>query len=332
MTLTVGYAAMLEQLPPGEAVALAAHAEANGFRGTMASDHMQPWVPDQGQSAFVWNVLAAMGERTTTSFGPAVVAPGYRWHPVLVAQAAATLAAMYPGRAWLGLGAGEALNEHVVGGYWPEVGERSARLFEAVDLIRRLFDASLTGKDTKFDGRYHRHETMRLWTMPPTAPPIYVATAGPLNARRTGRQADGIITVGAAPSKLASLLTSFGEGAREAGKDPDSMPRILQVHLSWAASDDEAWDNALRHWPNGGMAFPKGDIRSPHDLAAMARLVGRESFANRMIVSSDPDTHRAGIQRLLDEGFNQVYLHNVGPNQREWISVFGEHVIPQLHL
>ena len=164
--LTVGYAAMLEQFHPSEAVALTAAAEEHGFSGCMAADHFAPWVPSQGQSAFVWNVLTAVGERTTGDLGPGVVCPSFRWHPAVVAQAAATLEAMYPGRSWLGVGAGEALNEHVLGGYWPEAGERSRRMFEAVELIRQLFDASLADKDTKFAGEFFRMETTRLWTMP----------------------------------------------------------------------------------------------------------------------------------------------------------------------
>src|SRR5829696_6906623 len=176
--LTVGYAAMLEQFHPTEAVELSVHAEAHGFSGVMAADHYQPWVPAQGQAAFVWNVLTALGERTTGDIGPGVTAPTFRWHPAMVAQASATLAAMYPGRHWLGLGSGEALNEHIVAGYWPEAPERIARMFEAIEIIRKLF----TGKDVKHSGDFYKMETMRLWTLPAEPPPIYVATAGPITA------------------------------------------------------------------------------------------------------------------------------------------------------
>jgi coenzyme F420-dependent glucose-6-phosphate dehydrogenase len=328
--LTVGYAAMLEQFHPTEAVELTAYAEQRGFSGCMAADHFQPWVPQQGQSAFVWNVLAAVGERTTGDMGPGVVCPSFRWHPAMVAQAAATLEAMYPGRSWLGVGAGEALNEHVVGGYWPEAGERSRRMFEAVEVINRLFAASLEDKDVKHSGEFFTMETTRLWTMPEQAPPILVATAGPVNAKRTGRFADGIITVGAPLEKIDMLFGKFAEGAREAGKDPDTMPKVLQLHLSWADTDEQALSNALTEWPNGGMKFAKADIRSPHDFAAMAALVREEDFAGRMVVSSDPDEHRASIQRFVDLGFDRIYLHNVGRNQREWIDVFSEQVLPRL--
>ena len=219
-TLTVGYAAMLEQFHPREAVDLTALAEEHGFSGCMAADHFQPWVPQQGQASFVWNVLAAVGERTRGDLGPGVTCPSFRFHPAIVAQAAATLEAMNPGRSWLGLGTGEALNEHVVPGYWPEAGERSRRMWEAVELINQLFTASLRGKDTKFAGEFFKMETTRLWSMPEAAPPVLVATAGPINARKTGKLADGMITVGAPLGKIEGLFGKFEEGAREAGKDP----------------------------------------------------------------------------------------------------------------
>jgi len=328
--LQVGYAAMLEQFHPTEAVALAAYAEKHGFSGVMAADHFQPWVPQQGESSFVWNVLAAIGERTTGDMGPGVTAPTFRWHPAMVAQASATLAAMYPGRHWLGLGSGEALNEHIVGQYWPEAPERINRMFEAIDVIKKLFAASLAGKDTKHSGQFFKLESTRLWTMPEVAPEILVATAGPVTAKRAGKTVDGLITVGAPIEKIAGLFAKFDEGAREAGKDPSTMPRVLQLHLSWAPTDEEAMRNALVEWPNGGMKFPKSDIRSPFELEQMAKLVRPDDFAGRLVVDSDPDAHRANIQRFVDLGFDRIYLHNVGRNQRDWIDVFGRDVLPKL--
>jgi G6PDH family F420-dependent oxidoreductase len=287
-------------------------------------------VPQQGHASFVWNVLAAVGERTRGDLGPGVTCPSFRFHPAIVAQAAATLEAMNPGRSWLGLGTGEALNEHVVPGYWPEAGERSRRMWEAVELINQLFAASLKGRDTKFAGEFFKMETTRLWSMPEAAPPVLVATAGPINARKTGKLADGMITVGAPLEKIEGLFGKFEEGAREAGKDPSAMPRILQLHLSWAETDEQALRNAMTEWPNGGMKFPKADIRSPFEFEQMAKLVRAEDFEGRMVISSDPDLHRAEIQRFVDLGFDRVYLHNVGRNQREWIEVFGRDVLPKL--
>ncbi|QAY62227.1 TIGR03557 family F420-dependent LLM class oxidoreductase [Xylanimonas allomyrinae] len=328
--LTVGYAAMLEQFHPTEVVDLSAYAEQHGFSGVMAADHYQPWVPQQGQAAFVWNVLTALGERTRGDIGPGVTAPTFRWHPAMVAQASATLAAMYPGRHWLGIGAGEALNEHIIGGYWPEAAERSHRMFEAIEIIKKLFRSGIEGKDVKHRGEFYTLESTRLWTMPEVPPEILVATAGPINAKRTGKLADGIITVGAPLEKIAMLFGKFEEGVRESGRDPQGMPKVLQVHLSWAPTDEEALANALTEWPNGGMKFPKADIRSPHDFAQIAKLVRPEDFEGRMVVSADPDVHRAAIQRYVDLGFDRVYLHNVGRNQREWIEVFGRDVLPKL--
>ena len=321
----IGYAAMLEQFHPTEVVELCVGAEQAGFTGVMAADHFQPWVPQQGQAAFVWNVLSAVGVRTSGDLGPGVTCPSFRFHPAVVAQAAATLAAMYPGRHWLGLGSGEALNEQVVGGYWPEAPERLTRMLEAVEIIQKLF----TGTDVKHAGPAFRLHRTRLWTLD-KPPPIYVATAGPITAKRTGRQVDGIITPGAPPEKVSALLEKFAEGAREAGKDPETMPKILQLHLSWAYTDEEAMRNAMVEWPNGGMKFAKQDIRSPHDFEQMAKLVRPDDFEGRMLISADPDAHRAEIQKFLDLGVDRVYLHNVGRNQKECIEVFGRDVLPRL--
>ena len=328
--LTVGYAAMLEQFHPTEVIELSAYAERRGFSGVMAADHFQPWVPAQGQSAFVWNVLAALGERTVGDIGPGVTAPTFRWHPAMVAQASATLAAMYPGRHWLGLGSGEALNEHIVAGYWPEAPERINRMFEAIEIINKLFTASIAGKDVKHSGPFYKLESTRLWTMPAVAPEILVATAGPVTAKRAGRLADGLITVGAPLEKISGLFGKFDDGAREAGKDPAAMPKVLQLHMSWAQTDELALVNAMTEWPNGGMKFPKADIRSPFDFEQMAKLVRPEDFEGRMIISADPDRHRAEIQKYVDLGFDRIYLHNVGRNQREWIDTFARDVLPKL--
>jgi coenzyme F420-dependent glucose-6-phosphate dehydrogenase len=323
---TIGYAAMLEQFHPTEVVQLCQTAESHGFSGVMAADHFQPWVPRQGHAAYVWNVLTAIGERTEGDLGPGVTCPSFRMHPALVAQASATLEAMYPGRHWLGLGSGEALNEHIVARYWPEPPQRIAMMFEAIEVIKKLF----SGKDVKHRGEHFTLETTRLWTMPATPPPIYVATAGPITAKKTGALCDGIITVGAPLEKIDGIFAKFDEGARSADKDPSAMPKIMQLHLSWAPTDEEALANALTEWPNGGMKFPKQDIRSPHDFEHMAKLVRPEDFNGRMLISSDPDKHRAEIQRFLDTGISRLYLHNVGRNQAEWLKVFGESVLPKL--
>jgi G6PDH family F420-dependent oxidoreductase len=326
----IGYAAMLERFPPTEAVELTKYAEAHGFTGVMATDHFQPWLPHQGEASFVWNVLGALGQVTTGDLGTGVTTPTFRWHPAMVAQASATLAAMYPGRHWLGLGSGEALSEHVVGQYWPEPHERINRMFEAVDIIKKLFASGLSGKDVRHDGQFYKLESTRLWTMPEHAPDIYVAASGPVAAKRAGRTVDGLITEGATLDKIAPLLQRFAEGAREVGRKPETQTRVLRLNLSWAPTTAQAMANALAEWPNGAMRFSKSDVRSPFELEQLAKLVRPDDFEGRMLVSDDPEEHRAHIQRFLDLGFDRVYLHNAGRNQKEWIDVFARDVLPKL--
>jgi G6PDH family F420-dependent oxidoreductase len=326
MTLQLGYAAMLEQFHPPEVLELARAAEQHGFSGVMAADHYQPWLPQQGQASFVWNVLSALGQLTAGDLGTGVTAPTFRWHPAMVAQASATLAAMYPGRHWLGLGSGEALNEHVVGQYWPDAPERISRMFEAVDIIKKLFASGHSGKDVRHEGQYYRLESTRLWTMPEVAPDILVAASGPVTARRAGRTVDGLITEAAPREHLELLLKRFGEGAREAGRDAARMPKVLRLHLSWAETDEQAAANAVTEWPNLALRFSKSDIRSPYELEQMARMVRRDDFA--ITIGADPDLHRAAIQAYVDLGFDRIYLHNVGRNQREFLEVFGREVLP----
>jgi len=328
---TIGYAAMLEQFHPTDLLDWCAQAEEAGFEaGFMVSEHFHPWTPTQGQSAFAWSFMGALGQRTSLNFGTAVTCPGFRYHPAVIAHAAATLGAMYPGRFYLGLGAGEALNEHVIGGEWPEIGIRSSMLFESIEIINKLF----TGKVVKHKGEHFTLESARLYTVPPEDQrvPVYVATAGPVNARKTGRFADGIITVGAADEKISMLWDKYEEGAREAGKDVTTSPKLLQIHVSWARTDEEAVRNAMVEWPNGGMAFPKQDIKNPEDFAAMARLVRPEDFKNRVLMTSDLEAHTAHIQHYVDMGFDEIHLHNVGRDQAEFIEVFGREVIPNLRL
>jgi coenzyme F420-dependent glucose-6-phosphate dehydrogenase len=326
----IGYAAMLEQFHPTEILELSRYAESRGFSGVMAADRFQPWVPQQGQASFVWNVLGALGQTTTGSLGTGMTVPTFRQHPAMIAQASATLAAMYPGRHWLGIGSGEAIDEHVTGAYWPETAERINRMFEAIEVIRKLFAASILGRDAKHAGPYFKLESTRLWTMPQTPPDIFVATAGPVAAKRAGRTVEGLIIDGAPFDKIEGLFARFDDGAREVGKDPAQSTKVLRLHLSWAPTFEDAMANALREWPNGGMRFPRSDIRSPFEFEQLARLVRPEDFEGRMLVSEDPDAHRASIQRYLDLGFDRIYLHNVGRNQREWIDVFASDVLPGL--
>jgi G6PDH family F420-dependent oxidoreductase len=225
------------------------------------------------------------------------------------------------------VGSGEALNEHFVGGVWPEPHVRLRMMQEAVEIIRQLFTGEVIRH--REDG-YFKLGRVKLWTLPEEPVPVLVATSGPVTARWTGEHCDGIIMPGAAPAKLRMLLDRFAEGARRAGKDPEKMPKLLQLHLSWAPTREEAEANALREWPNGGMAFPKQDIRSPEDFEQMAKLVRIENYRDRMLISPDLEEHREHIQRFLDLGFTEVHVHNVGRNQEEFIAAFADEVLPAL--
>lgn len=322
------YVAALEQLEPADAVDLAAHADRAGFAGTVVSDRFQPWLPSQGQASFAWTVLGAIGQQTTGMLTASAV-PGYRMHPAAVAQASATLAALYPGRHRLMLSAGDAIDEHVVAPYWPEAAERSVRLFEAADVIRKLFASSAKGNDARHDGTHFRVESSRLWTMPAAPPPIQVWAGGPVTARRAGRSIDGIIVQADSAERMGALLSAFRDGHRESRRDGMTQTAV-HVQLSWAPTDEEAMANALREWPMVGLRFPRGDIRSPFDVAQLARLVTADDIRARIPVSAEPDVHRAYLQSFFDLGFDTIHVHNVGRSQAEWIDIAGREILPKL--
>jgi hypothetical protein len=197
-------------------------------------------------------------------------------------------------------------------------------MFEAIEIITKLF----SGKDVKHDGRFFKMETCRLWTLPEKAPPIYIATAGPVTAKRTGQFADGLITVGAPEEKIEMVFGKFEEGPARPARTRRRCPRSCSSTSPGPKRTKQAVANAVSDWPNGGMKFPKQDIRSPRDFEQMAALVRPEDFKGRMLMSADPEVHRREIQKFLDMGFDQIYLHNVGRNQAAWIDLFGREVLP----
>ena len=323
----VGYSAALEQFHPSDLLKWCQEAEQAGFGGAMAADHFHPWVPQQGQSPNAWSWMGAVGAVTSKmTFGPGVTCASYRYHPAIIAQASATLAAMFPGRFWLGIGTGEALNEHIVGGEWPEAPVRLERMVESVEIIKQLF----TGKKVRYSGKHLKMESARLYTRPEKPLPIYIAASGPKTAETAGRLADGLITPAAPHEKLKMLIENFEKGAREAGKDPGTMPKLLQLHVSWADTYETALEQAVKEWPNGGIKAPKQDIRSPEDFAEFAKMVRPEDFKGRVLISTDLDEHRKHLQGFFDLGFTEVHVHNVGRNQTEFIRAYGERVIPAL--
>jgi hypothetical protein len=197
---------------------------------------------------------------------------------------------------------------------------------EAIEVIRKLF----TGKVSQVPGGAHpAGEREALHDARHPAPDLR-RYRRPHPEPQDGEFCDGIITVGAADDKINMLMQKFEEGARRADKDPSTMPRMIQLHVSWAESQEEAEEQAVREWPNGGMPFPKADIRNPEDFAAMAKQVSIGNFKNRVLTSADLDKHLEHVQHYVDLGFDEVYLHNVGRNQEEFIKAYGERVIPKL--
>ena len=240
----VGWHASHEQIPPSELLRTVQLAEQAGFDAAMSSDHFSPWSERQGESGFAWSWLGAAMATTHLPFG-VVTAPGQRYHPAIIAQAAATLGEMFPGRFWMALGTGEASNEHITGDRWPAKGTRNRRLAECVAVIRAL----LAGEEVSHDGLV-RVDRARLYTLPVRVPELIGAAVSPATAEVAGSWADGLITVNQHPDVLRRVLAAFDAGGG-AGK-----PRYLQVHVSWADTDDEALSIAHDQWRSNVFSPP----------------------------------------------------------------------------
>ena len=316
---TIGYHASHEQFPPSELLACVQVAEQAGFAAAMCSDHITPWSERQGESGFAWSWLGAALQATTLPFG-VVNAPGVRYHPAIVAQAAATLAELFPGRFWLALGSGQAMNEHITGDHWPPKAERNARLRECVEVIRALW----AGETVTHHGLI-RVEEAKLWSRPLAPPMIVGAALSEQTAEFVGGWADALITIHGPREHLERLIDAFRRGGGE-GK-----PLVLQVHLSYAGSEAEALAYAHDQWRTTILPAAVGEhLRTPAQFDAAAQFVRPEDLRGPVLVSADPQQHLAWLQEDRALGFEHLYLHNVGRNQREFIEVFGERVVPQL--
>ena len=314
-----GYHASHEQYPPSELLSLVRAAEDAGFGAAMCSDHFHPWTEAQGESGFAWSWLGAALQATSLSFGT-VNAPGWRYHPAVVAQAAATLAEMFPGRFWVAAGSGEALNEAITAEPWPPKPERNARLRECVDVIRALW----RGETVTHAGRVRVQEA-RLYTLPAAPPPLFGAALSEETAGLAGGWADGLLTVGGPRDALDRMIAAFRRGGGE-GK-----PVYVQHALSWAPTDDEARRGAHEQWrfsALGGEVLPM--LRTPAQFAAASGFVTPDDVARRIRVSPDPARHAAWLQEYVELGVDRVYLFNVNRGQRAFIEAFGEGVLPQL--
>jgi len=307
-----------EQLPPSRLLQAARRAQDAGFDGGMSSDHFVPWSERQGQSGFAWSFLGAALAATSLPFG-VVNAPGQRYHPAIVAQAAASLTEMFPGRLWVALGSGEAANEHITGGRWPAKADRNARLRECVDIMRALF----AGEEVSHRG----HVTVdraRLYTRPPQPPPLLAAALSEATARWAGAWADGLATVNAPVQQLRRLIDAYRSGG-------GGGRLVLQVHLSWAATDDEALRIAHDQWRTNVLdPVLLADLETVAAFDAAGELVRPEDVARKVLVSSDLGRHVAWLAELAELGFDEIALHHVGQDLEPFIDAFGEHVLPRL--
>ncbi len=303
----LGYALSSEEHPPNDLVRNARLAEDAGFEFALISDHFHPWVDAQGHSPFVWSVIGAIAHATERlELGTGVTCPLIRTHPAIVAHAAATCAAMMPGRFFLGLGTGENLNEHVVGHGWPAPDERVDMLEEAVELMRQLWQ----GGNQTFRGAYYSLENARLYTLPDEPMRIAIAANQQRAAELAGREADAF--VGVIPD--AEVIGWF-ESAGGTGK-----PRYGQVTVCWAEDEAEARRTAHRVWPNAGIVGELSqELPLPRHFEQAAERVSEDDVAESVVCGNDVDRYLEAIGEFEQAGYDHVYLHQVGPDQAGFV-------------
>lgn len=324
----LGLKAATEQYPPEELLEYAIAAEEAGFDAVEGSDHFQPWSED-GEADFVWTWLGAVAARTRRiALGTGVTCPTLRYNPAIIAQASATLARLAPNRSFLAVGVGEALNEYCVTRMWPSYAERRDRLRVAIELIRALW----AGEEVTQNGPYYQMRKARLWTLPREPLPIYIATSAVGSARFAGRYGDGMMTVGGQGLELYSqILHSFEQGAREAGKDPSRMPRLIELAVSYTDDKQGAIACLRKYWVGAFVpALFEQNIYTPKMSARNGQVVGTEILEQRVLISDNPSDHVRHAQQFIDLGFTHLYFHSAGPDQKAFIEGYGRDVLPHL--
>ena len=314
----IGYALSAEEHAPNDLVRYARRAEEVGFPFALISDHYHPWISRQGNSPFVWGVIGGIAHATQRlRLGTGVTCPIIRTHPAIIAQAAATAAAMMAGRFFLGVGSGENLNEHILGDRWPPADVRQEMLEEAIQVIRLLWQ----GGSQNHHGRYYTVEDARIFTLPPEPPPIMVAAGGPKAAELAGGVGDGLI----ATSPQAELVQQF-DAAGGAGK-----PRYGQVAVCWAQDEAEATRTAFEWWPNAAVKGQLSqDLPTPSHFEQAVGMVREEDVAQAIICGPDPERHVTAIRQFVDAGFDHVYVHQIGPDQEGFFRFYEREVLPKL--
>jgi coenzyme F420-dependent glucose-6-phosphate dehydrogenase len=329
-TLKIGYKASAEQFGPQELLDFGVHAEQCGFDSVLVSDHFQPWRHNGGHAPFSLGWLAALGALTKRiTLGTSVVTPTFRYHPSVVAHAMATLGCLFPGRVMLGVGSGESLNEvPSIGIEWPEFKERYARLREANQLMRKLWSEDRV----TFEGTYYKTHNATLYDRPAGGVPLYIAAGGPQVAKYAGRVGDGFICTSGKGAALykEQLIPAFEEGARESGRDPATLDRLIEVKVSFDTDRQRALEDT-RLW--GALALSaeeKTGVEDPLEMERLADALPVERTAGRWIVSTDADEHIEKIKFYTDLGLTHLVFHAPGPDQRRFMDLYAEKVIPKL--
>jgi G6PDH family F420-dependent oxidoreductase len=315
---SIGYTLSSEEFGPRELVRFARRAEEAGFDFASISDHFHPWVDKQGNSPFVWATLGGVAEATERiRVGTGVTCPTVRIHPAIIAHAAATATIMFEGRFFLGLGTGENLNEHILGDRWPETNVRQEMLEEAVEVIRLLWQGGLQSHH----GRHYTVENARLYTLPAQPPPIVVAAGGPKSTELAARIGEGMF--GLVPD--GTVIDRF-EKAGGKGK-----PRYGQLHVCWAEDEAEARKTAREYWPNAAVAGALNwELPLPSHFEDATKLVSEEDVAESVVCGPDPERHVTGIREFIDAGYDNVYFHQVGPDQEGFIEFAAKELLPRL--
>jgi len=325
-----GYKASAEQFGPNALLGFAVEAERAGFDSVFVSDHFQPWKHTDGHAPFAPAWIAAVLARTERIVvGTSVLTPTFRLHPSVVAHAFGTLGAMFPGRVILGVGTGESLNEvPATGMAWPELKERSARLREAVELIRRLWREDRVS----FEGQFYRTVGATIYDRPAEPVPIYIAAGGPLNAKYAGRAGDGFICTSGKGAELyvEQLLPNVEAGRAESERAAQPFERMLEVKVSFDSDPQRALEDT-RHWAALSLsAEEKHSVEDPAEMEKLAAALPIERVAKRWIVSSDPDEHVAAIRTYMDYGFDHLVFHAPGPDQSRFIRLYADEILPRL--
>lgn len=306
-----------EQFSPSRLLRLVTEAEQAGFQGALSSDHFHPWSTVQGESGFAWSWIGAAMAQTGLTYG-VVNAPGQRYHPAIIAQASATLAEMFPGRFWIALGSGQAVNERITGTKWPDKQIRNERLKECADVIRALW----RGEKVNYHGLV-KVEEARLYSLPAVPPLLVGAAITEPTARWLGSWADALITISHPIEKLKAVIDAFKEGGGE-GK-----PLFLKMQISYDTTKEAALNGAFVQWKTNIFEnHLQAELRSPEMFEAASRYLSEEVMYEHVKISPDVNKHIDTIHEYAALGFDEIILHNVNTKQEQFIEVFGEKVLP----